>query len=136
MLLVVVFSVCSLSCRVASVAGDILPRRLVYHLDCVETHRVHVSFADIYPPRHWSSFLLHAMSVISSLFTLSSSFLLITCPHHFSHFSVIFCMCVFLWLFIQSCLSLLLETSMSISSFHSCLYTVLLLSILTLIETA
>ena len=73
-------------------AGDVLaPCRPVYRLDCVDTHGVHVSSTDIFPPVFGRPFsLLPAISVISTLFTLSSSFLLITCPYHFNCFSVIF----------------------------------------------
>ena len=112
-------------------AGDLLPRCPVYHLECVDTHRVHVSFTGIFPPGLWSSFLssscyvCHHYSFRCVLFVPSHH-----CPDHISRFSVIFCMFVLLWLFLQSCLSLAFETSMSTSSSHSSLSTALFLSML------
>ena len=58
------------------------PRRSVYHLDCVETHGVHVSLqATFHLVFGRPVFLLSDMSVSSSIFTVCSSFLLIICPY-------------------------------------------------------
>ena len=47
------------------------PRRHAHRLDCVETHRVHVSLIGNFPPSLWSSFLLS--SVLFSLCALLPS---------------------------------------------------------------
>jgi len=70
-------------------AVDYLHPRPVYRLECVATHGVHVSIAGIFPPGR-PFFLLPALSVIGTLFTMCSSSLLIICPYHMSRFSVIF----------------------------------------------
>ena len=58
------------SCDVAVVAVDFLA---VYRLDCTESHGVHGSFTDIFPPGLWSSCLTSSWYICHHFTTCSSS---------------------------------------------------------------
>ena len=88
------------------VAVDFLPPYwFVYRLDCVESHRVHVSYRHLSTPGLWPSFLSSSWYVSHQY---SSHFVLFT-PSHYMTISVVsllsLCLLVLLW-FVQIRLSI------------------------------